>query len=308
MAQQAQHCRRAPQLLAAGQHGSRQAPQLQPTLEARAATCCAALQCASASSDPCSVLFTCLPCPATCTPPPPPSPACHRALFKTHPLEHSIENQWSFLAQRFGGPTLFNELEGGEPAAGGAMPAALRPLPHPAHTHQLHAAASFATSHVQLLPAQPARLLLTCLASSSQTTAPSCLTGVSTLHLCAALTTGPAQMLRRHEEYPCNDTTAERWLHHSQIAFEQVGCPPGWLSCRGAAALPPVASSLTVLDGSRSGLCVRSLGAGPHQLPASGAELQAHRPHTQMPSRCPRLTTTRASAWSASSSGWPTSW
>ncbi len=29
-------------------------------------------------------------------------------------------------------------------------------------------------------------------------------------------------MLRRHEDYPCNDTTAERWLHHSQIAFEQV--------------------------------------------------------------------------------------
>lgn len=30
-------------------------------------------------------------------------------------------------------------------------------------------------------------------------------------------------MLRRHEHFPCNDTTAERWLHHSQIAFEQVG-------------------------------------------------------------------------------------
>ncbi|KAI7843020.1 hypothetical protein COHA_003352 [Chlorella ohadii] len=69
----------------------------------------------------------------------------YEALFKTHPLEQSIENQWSFLAQRFGGPQLFNELKG-----------------------------------------------------------------------------GPAQMLRRHEDYPCNDTTAERWLHHSQIAFEQV--------------------------------------------------------------------------------------
>lgn len=29
-------------------------------------------------------------------------------------------------------------------------------------------------------------------------------------------------MLRRHDHFPCNDTTAERWLHHSQIAFEQV--------------------------------------------------------------------------------------
>lgn len=38
-----------------------------------------------------------------------------RALFKTHPLEQSIENQWSFLAQRFGGPQLFTELKGGEP-------------------------------------------------------------------------------------------------------------------------------------------------------------------------------------------------
>ena len=54
-----------------------------------------------------------------------------RALFKTHPLEQSIENQWSFLSQRFGGPKLFTELKGGEPCPqrshGGWIAAAAAP-------------------------------------------------------------------------------------------------------------------------------------------------------------------------------------
>ena len=31
---------------------------------------------------------------------------------------------------------------------------------------------------------------------------------------CPACSAGPPQMLKRHAEYPCNEVTAERWLHH----------------------------------------------------------------------------------------------
>jgi hypothetical protein len=38
--------------------------------------------------------------------------ARYRDLFKDHPLNNSIQNQYSFLTQVFGGPHLYNDLKG----------------------------------------------------------------------------------------------------------------------------------------------------------------------------------------------------
>lgn len=41
-----------------------------------------------------------------------PLPSLNRDLFQDHPIEDSIENQWTFLAQRLGGPPLYTERKG----------------------------------------------------------------------------------------------------------------------------------------------------------------------------------------------------
>lgn len=108
-------------------------------------------------------------------------------MFEGHPLEKSIENQWTFLVQRFGGPPEYSQRKGALAAPGWLGDAAPR-------------GGEVGRQPCTRCPPAPASPLPAAIGAHA----------------------GAPRMMLRHAHFPCNDETAAAWLHHAEVAFEAV--------------------------------------------------------------------------------------
>ena len=120
-------------------------------------------------------------------------------MFEGHPLEQSIENQWTFLAQRLGGPPEYSQRKGELVAPGHLVVQRLRAVHRGCRRSPWHCSGGGRAPDLQLAPL-PRPPLPPPIGAHA----------------------GAPRMMLRHARFPCNDETAAAWLHHAEVAFEAV--------------------------------------------------------------------------------------